>query len=867
MQDKNDVPQVGRPRLFPVPRRVPEELRAWPNWVNWRAVGERRPEEIKYRKIPVDPKNGRNAKTNDSTTWASFDEAAAFWNKHQFSDGVPEKCAGIGVILGEVEGLHLVGMDFDNCVREGVLDADIAAIIAQLPGYAETSPSGNGVKVFWLTTVDLSGLTRAGLDAAGRGREFYCGSPRYFAVTGRPLKGRESVGEVVGPDWSEEVVAAAMADVVGATRSSAGPRLAAVGGTVVDPEFADESGGDPFARMSEKPRGWTLARVRKELLTQVSSDCGYEDWFRVACALHHHGDGGEEWFELFDVWSQGAGDRYPGEDGPNGTRAKWDSVGGRQRGAPVTLASLMKMAKAANAAVAQDAMAEIAGAPDEKTLREIADRLCHRDLDVFDRDKAAHALKKRFKDLGQSVAIAIARSMVKKAGPVAASSVLPWAAELVYVEDERRWYGPRGNSYTVDSLSATFGSKTPLLPPPVSGRISPVKYVSEDVGDHIPKARSRRFRPDVSTRLFEEHGEVYLNSFTEGMHRLPEMPVEYSAAARAGFRMIEDHLAWLLPVERERRLLWDSLCWMVQNPGKQLRWMPLLVGPVGAGKSFFEVLLRTVMTPEWVTVVGHDAFSGRFNGWAGDSLIVILSEVRFPSDASRYAMLDKLKPLLTDPYISVEAKGMDAYTARNTANYFAMSNHDDAIPLGEDTRRVLVLSVDLPDAEIEARGREGYFDRLFTILEAHPGALRRWMLEYGPDQWHEDFQPGVRAAQTQARQAMVEATEDPVVEEVREALDHGGDGFSREGVDLHRLAAHLSLSAGGSRPTRARVRHALRALGYKSHLEFQMKTGGRVIKPMVTSGGLEKFRKSPVDFRAELRNSWNSDFLGNHSED
>ena len=876
MQDKSDVPQVGRPRLFPVVRRVPEELRAWPNWVNWRAVGERRPEEVKYRKIPVDPKNGRNAKTNDSATWASFGEAAAFWNKYQFSDGVPEKCAGIGVILGEVGGLHLVGMDFDNVVREGVLDADIATIIAQLPGYAEKSPSGNGVKVFWLTTVDLSHLTRAGLDAGGRGREFYCGSPRYFAVTGRPLPGREGMGETVGPDWTnafdvlersiEDVVAAAMADVVGATRSPAGPRLAAVGGQVVDPEFADENGEDAFAKMSEKPRGWTLERVRKELLTQVSSDCGYEDWFRVACALHHHGDGSEEWFELFDAWSQRAGDRYPGEDGPNGTRAKWDSVGGRQRGSPVTLASLMKMAKTANAVVAQDAIAEIAGAADEKTLREIADRLCHRDLDPFDREKAANALKKRFKDLGQSVSIAIARGMVKKSGPVAAASVLPWAAELVYVVDERRWYGPQGESYTVDSLIATFAAKTPLLPPPVSGRISPMKYVSEDVGDHIPKARSRRFRPDIDTRLFEEHGELYLNSYTENLHRLPAL-VEPTPAALAGFKMIEDHLSWLLPAERERRLLWDTLCWIVQNPGKLLRWMPLLVGPVGAGKSFFEVLLRTVLSPEWVGVVNHTVFAGNFNGWATGKLVVVLSEVRFPSDTSRYAMLDKLKQLVTDDTVTIEEKGVDAYSTLNLTNYLAMSNHDDAIPLGEDRRRVMVLSVDLSTPEIEARSKAGYFEALFGILKAHPGALRHWMLSHTETHWHPDFDPGGRAPHTQARDDMVEATEDPVVEEVREALAQGGDGFSQIAVDLPKLVTYLALRPGGNRPHRNRVRHALRAIGYKTYQEIQMKVGGRVVKPLVTLGGRANFEKSPAEFREEIRISWNSEFLGNNLDD
>lgn len=112
----------------------------------------------------------------------------------------------------------------------------------------------------------------------------------------------------------------------GAPPSPARPRLVATGGALVDPELADENGDDWFEKMGQKPSGWTLDRVKNELLSQVSADCSYGDWLKVCCALHHHGDGAEDWFELFDEWSHSTPHRYPGRNGPNGTWAKWESL-------------------------------------------------------------------------------------------------------------------------------------------------------------------------------------------------------------------------------------------------------------------------------------------------------------------------------------------------------------------------------------------------------------------------------------------------------------------------------------------------------------------------------------------------------------
>ena len=44
----------------------------------------------------------------------------------------------------------------------------------------------------------------------------------------------------------------------------------------------------------------------ESLLSRISADCGYNDWFRVACALKHEGCA----YEVFRDWSAQAPSRF-----------------------------------------------------------------------------------------------------------------------------------------------------------------------------------------------------------------------------------------------------------------------------------------------------------------------------------------------------------------------------------------------------------------------------------------------------------------------------------------------------------------------------------------------------------------------------
>jgi hypothetical protein len=169
-----------------------------PRWVAW-CVEER---NGKRTKIPYSPQEGR-ARTDDPSTWGTRE--AAEWRAKHLGNGVD---GGIGILLGDLgDGAHLAGIDLDTCIGDdGALAPWAAAILAALPTYAERSPSGRGVKMFFLVG---SGDVRSFLDKIevesgswgcrrtvpgengkdhGPAVELYVAG-RYFTVTGKRWEG------------------------------------------------------------------------------------------------------------------------------------------------------------------------------------------------------------------------------------------------------------------------------------------------------------------------------------------------------------------------------------------------------------------------------------------------------------------------------------------------------------------------------------------------------------------------------------------------------------------------------------------------------------------------------------------------------
>jgi len=149
---------------------LPATMRAARRWLVWRSIPNADPTK-KPRKVPFyvsgRPRHGRLDDAADLAALADFDTATAALASGNFT--------GLGFALGpDGTGAHWQGIDFDDLTARPQL-----AVLADdgLPGYTESSPSGNGLHAIGY------GRPFPALGSNGSGIEAYSAG-RFFTVTG-----------------------------------------------------------------------------------------------------------------------------------------------------------------------------------------------------------------------------------------------------------------------------------------------------------------------------------------------------------------------------------------------------------------------------------------------------------------------------------------------------------------------------------------------------------------------------------------------------------------------------------------------------------------------------------------------------------
>src|SRR5437016_11552935 len=126
----------NRPAVVALVSNIPTELTLLRQWVAYRL--EPRAGETKLTKTPYRAP-GVRAKTNDLSTWLTYETACAL----ALQDGF----AGIGFVFSRDD--PYTGIDLDKCrnPENGQVDESAQGIIEQLDSYIEASQSGTGVHI------------------------------------------------------------------------------------------------------------------------------------------------------------------------------------------------------------------------------------------------------------------------------------------------------------------------------------------------------------------------------------------------------------------------------------------------------------------------------------------------------------------------------------------------------------------------------------------------------------------------------------------------------------------------------------------------------------------------------------------------
>ena len=195
-------------------QNVPDEMKAVANWVNFELVPNPQTHSG-FDKVPINPKNGSKAQSNNPDTWGTFDQACDRLKKK------PGKVHGVGLMLGnsqfagfdddeiyaklldkmldvnepgltnkarkerhkEIKAAGAYdGVTIDEMTETALKTGDFygADLIQSFNSYTEISPSGKGLHVYFVGK----------LPPTGRKKEYFemYEDGRFLTVTGEPYK-------------------------------------------------------------------------------------------------------------------------------------------------------------------------------------------------------------------------------------------------------------------------------------------------------------------------------------------------------------------------------------------------------------------------------------------------------------------------------------------------------------------------------------------------------------------------------------------------------------------------------------------------------------------------------------------------------
>lgn len=578
---------------------------------------------------------------------------------------------------------------------------------------------------------------------------------------------------------------------------------------------ADSDDDDLLGAVSALPLDFTdeqVAHYMSKLTAEQATDSG--SWLTVMFGLYHQTQGSEAGWQLFDAFSRLAPTKYNERE----NRKRWESAGKNRRGKPVTFASVVEMAGGRGEVVLQEGgffekLCFVASNVDsveaygqfKQRVQQFSDREIGPDLRAM---LAAELYNAFGKDAGMTKTD-IKRSLAPPKKKRTVDGDAPdWLQDWVYIEKKCEFANTElAYSIRQEAFNAKFSrmGDCVVAEKPASA-MALVNY-------GIPTYVDEMFWPGAG-QVIEQDGCEYLNTYrADGV---PPDLVVGDDGQKAIDRMLA-HLAITLKDAREQEILLDWITYVYRNPGKRVNWSILLQGGYGTGKSYFSVLMQTLMG-KLVGNIDPQAIAGRFTGWAHGYLVAVVEEIRI-NGTNKYEVVDRMKPFISNDTVQIEEKGRDHRTVPNFTSYFMLTNHKDAIPLKDGDRRFCVMFGALQtEAQLYAAlGGEteaaDYFDRLFGDLREHGGALANY---FSNRPISADFRAQGRAPDTASKRVMLNVAASGEQHQIVDYIhEHDCCVINDSVLDVSWLRELVENEGGGMLPHQRTLSAVLLELGYE----------------------------------------------------
>lgn len=149
---------------------------------------------------------------------------------------------------------------------------------------------------------------------------------------------------------------------------------------------------------------------------------------------------------------------------------------------------------------------------------------------------------------------------------------------------------------------------------------------------------------------------------------------------------------------------------MLQHPAEQGEVAVVMKGGEGTGKGTLATCLKRIIGHHALSIANGKHLVGAFNSHLRDVVFLFADEAFFAGDRAHVGVL---KSIITEPYLTVEAKYANAVEVPNYLHLMMASNEEWVIPASMDARRFLVLEVN-----DTAKNNHGYFAAIWKQMEA-----------------------------------------------------------------------------------------------------------------------------------------------------
>ena len=336
----------------------------------------------------------------------------------------------------------------------------------------------------------------------------------------------------------------------------------------------------------------------------------------------------------------------------------------------------------------------------------------------------------------------------------------------------------------------------------------------------IEVLNSTGYAPHREERVYEWKGQRVYNTFKR--NTVPETAEHYSDSGREGIELIKKHIDAICANEPgANAILLDWLAWQIQRTGEKIRWVPVIFGQEGTGKTIISRVLAAALGEANISTVSPVQATSSFNGWATNAAVIVLEELKI-SGSNRHATVNAIKPLVTDDVIQINDKGVSQFQCENTANYICFSNHVDCIPVTDTDRRWWMIST--PKLTLD-QGSE-YFSRLNFTINNHGSEIRKWLSEH---KISEKFTGMHRAPETTHKLNVIETEQNTVdgFAEVSELLMEGSEFYNSKVACTGPLFRDLELSMVHSGLSRWQQGHLMKSLGFVKYARRRVAIGGK----------------------------------------